>query len=242
MDLSRFSRNILLNEIDVSGQERICQASILCIGCGGLANHILPILASSGIKTLGIVDFDIVSVSNLPRQVIFREQDIGRKKVDCMKEFLLERNLGCKIHTSYERGEDIVHKIASDYDIIIDLTDSLQSRLNSNKISLAEKKPFFTCSAQGFVGQVYSFANHLANFPCYACLFGDVNESEVLTCQNAGVFPPIVEIIGGFIASNILKYLSDIELDFTEFLLFDLLKNNRKINFLKDSQCNQHKA
>ena len=235
-DFSRFSRNILLNEIDFQGQERICQVSILCIGCGGLANHILPILVASGVGRVGIVDFDIISDSNLPRQTVFMESDIKKNKVASMKDFLELRNSKCVIDIFYEKSQEIIFDIAKNYDIIIDSTDSLASRIASNRACIQFEKPFFTGASQGFVGHVYSFANHLKGFPCYECLFSEIVENEK-TCENSGVFPPIVQITGGFIASNVLKYIVGINLDFTEFLIFDILGNNRKINFLKESKC-----
>ena len=239
LDEERFSRNILLEGVGLGGQEKICSSSVACVGSGGLASHVLPILASCGIEKLAIIDFDEIAQSNLPRQTMFCEQDIGLKKVDCAKKFLLERNSSCQIEEICENGTDYLHKIAQNYDVILDLTDSLASRLNSNKVCLEFQKPFFTGSARGFAGHVYSFGNHLKSnqLPCYACLFEDISEQEVTQMQGLGVFSPIVEIIGGFIASNVLKYLAGMKLDFQEFLVLDVINGNKKTKILKDTQC-----
>ena len=238
-DEERFSRNVLLNGIGFDGQAKILNSSVACVGSGGLASHVLPILASCGVGKFAIIDFDEIASSNLPRQTMFREQDLGLKKADCAKKFLLERNSSCKIEAICENGGNALHNIAQNYDVILDLTDSLASRLNSNKVSLEFQKPFFTGSARGFAGHVYSFGNHINSqkTPCYACLFDDISEKEVTQMQGLGVFPPIVEIIGGFISANVLKYLAGIELDFQEFLILDIINGNKKTKILKDTQC-----
>ena len=97
----------LLNGIGIKGQEIFCSSSIACVGSGGLASHVLPILASCGIGKLAIVDFDEIALSNLPRQTMFREQDIGLKKADCAKKFLLERNSSCQIEAICENGANV---------------------------------------------------------------------------------------------------------------------------------------
>ncbi|MFT4968116.1 MAG: molybdopterin/thiamine biosynthesis adenylyltransferase [Candidatus Deianiraeaceae bacterium] len=235
MDLERFSRNILLNEIDIAGQERISNASVLCVGCGGLASFVLPLLVSNGVKQIGIVDFDIIESSNLPRQTMFTEEDIGWKKIEVAKKFLQKRNSNCKIE-EIDGNHEMTKNCIDNYDVIIDLTDSRASRIFCNRLTLKHKKPFFTGAAQGFIGHIYSFANHLHHFPCYECLFSNDIVDEK-TCSNAGVFPPIVEIVGGFITSNVLKYLFNKEINFNEFLFLDLLTSIRAIKMTKDSVC-----
>ena len=235
MNLERFSRNILLNEIDISGQQKICDASVLCVGCGGLAAFVLPLLVASGVKKLCIIDYDTVMISNLPRQIIFGEKDIGKLKVEVAKTFLQERNTVCEIK-AIKGNHEFTKNVIDNYDCIVDLTDSLESRLFCNELALQKKKPLFTGAAQGFVGHVYSFANHLNDFPCYECLFGNVKDVGQ-TCENSGVFSPIVEIVGGFIVSNILKYFAGIPLNFSQFLFLDLLGGNRSIKMIKDLQC-----
>lgn len=273
MNLEKYSRNILLDEIDIKGQEEICNSSILCIGCGGLASFTLPLLVASGIKKIGIVDFDTIDISNLPRQIMFTERDIGKYKVDVAKEYLQKLNPHCTIEI-FKNNHTIAKNIIKNYDAIADLTDSKASRTFANQLSLQYKKPFFTGSAIGFQGHVYSFGNHLPHKPCYECLFGeDVNENDEQcstkhknsivedyinntfqlrkqifeenlnqtaspqTCGNSGVFPPIVATVGSMIASEILKHLAGIPLNFTTFLLLDLLSHNRQIKLVKDPSC-----
>lgn len=239
LDIERFSRNILLNGIGIDGQKKICDASVVCVGSGGLASHVLPILVSCGLGKLTIIDFDVIAQSNLPRQTMFCEKDIGLNKVDCAKKFLLERNSSCHIEAICGNGADFLANVAKNYDAVLDLTDSLTSRLHSNKVSLECGKPFFTGSVRGFAGHVYSFGNHITSpqMPCYACLFGDIDEQSVTKMQGLGVFPPMVEIIGGFISSNVLRYFAGIDLDFQEFLIFDVMNGNKKTKILKDTQC-----
>jgi molybdopterin/thiamine biosynthesis adenylyltransferase len=232
--LERFSRNILLDEIDITGQVKFANSSALVIGGGGLASFVLPLIVSNGVGEITIYDDDKVSSSNLPRQVIFTEKQVGKFKVDCIKKYLQERNSTCEIEVFRQKFTRID---ISKYSCIIDLTDSYQSRILSNRLALEFKKPFFTGSTQGFVGQVYSFANHLNGMPCYECLFSEIDESSCQTCENAGVFAPAVEIVGGFIAANVLKYLAGITVDFEEILLLNLLENFKKTKLTKDSNC-----
>jgi molybdopterin/thiamine biosynthesis adenylyltransferase len=236
MDLEKYSRNILLDEIDIEGQGGICKASIVVLGCGGLASFVLPILVSCGVKSLVIIDFDTVSLSNLPRQIMFQEADIGKKKVEIAKSFLQKLNQNCEI-IAVNGNHELLETFKCD--AIVDLTDSAASRYHSNFVSIGQKKPFFTGSAIGFEGHVYSFANHKFAFPCYECVFPRTEEvlKQEQSCANMGVFPPIVEIIGGFIASNILKYFAKMEVDFHEFLYFNLIKGNRKIRINQDKKC-----
>lgn len=232
--LTRYSRNILLDEIDIKGQVAAFESSIFVVGCGGLASFVLPIITAFGIGNITIYDDDKVSSSNLPRQIIFTEKDIGKYKVDCTEKYLRARNSLCQIdtHRTKYTARDI-----SKYDCIVDLTDSYQSRVLMNRESLKYKRPFFTGSAQGFTGHIYSFANHQEDMPCYECLFSEIDEVSCQTCENSGVFPPVVAIVGGYIATDIIKYITGIKLDFTEFLSIDLLGNSKKIRLTKDTQC-----
>ena len=232
--LERFSRNILLDEIDITGQVEFANSSVLVIGGGGLASFVLPLLASNGIGEITIYDDDKISSSNLPRQVVFTEKQIGKFKVDCIKKYLQERNSNCKIEVFPQKLTTVD---ISKFSCIVDLTDSYQSRILSNRLALEFAKPFFTGSAQGFVGQVYSFANHLKDMPCYECLFSEIDESSCQTCENAGVFAPVVEIVGGFITANVLKYLAGINVDFQEILLLNLLESFKKTKLTKDLKC-----
>lgn len=235
MNFARYSRTMLLDEINIAGQENICNSSLVVVGCGGLASFVLPTLVACGVKKITIIDFDKIEISNLPRQVIFNENDIDKHKVLVAKDYLSKINSNCEIDAIVENHEVLCD--VKNYDAIVDLTDSVTSRYNSNKVSIQNKKPFFTGSAIGFKGHVYSFANHLENFPCYECLFPDDSSDDCQTCANAGVFSPIVEIVGGFVSSNILKHFAKIKVDFEEFLIIDLLSKTKKIKLNKDLQC-----
>lgn len=242
MNLEKYSRNILLDEIDIKGQKNICNSSIMCIGCGGLAAFTLPLLVANGISKIGIIDFDTIEISNLPRQILFTEKDIGKYKVDVAKNHLHELNSNCAIDT-FRSNHEIAIDILQKYDAIVDLTDSKTSRLFANSLSITHKKPFFTGAAIGFQGHVYSFGNHLQGNPCYECLFGSEDSvnickaDEQKTCGNSGVFAPAVSAVGSMIAGEILKYFAGINVDFTRFLFLDFLTSNRSIKMIKDPQC-----
>ena len=217
----------------------------------------MPLLVANGIKKIGIIDFDTIELSNLPRQIMFTEKDIGKYKVEVTKEYLQKLNPNCTIEI-FNNNHTVAKNIIENYDAIADLTDSKASRIFANRLALQHKKPFFTGSAIGFKGHIYSFGNHLPNKPCYECLFSEESNDSIKTstqlrkqvceknynkieppqtCGNSGVFSPIVATVGSMIASEILKHFAGIPLNFTTFLLLDFLTNNRSIEMVIDPKC-----
>lgn len=235
--LNRYSRTILVNGIDFEGQKKISKSKVLIVGSGGLSSVIISILVSSGLHTVYLVEPDVLELSNLQRQFIYKSQDVGERKDILAKKFAdaLNPNVNFTIVNHINDAQDI--------DLIIDGTDSFKSRIACNALAIKLQIPFFTGSAIGFTGHVYSFFSKLKT-GCYACLFGDnTNYEEEKTCANSGVFPAMPSVIGSIIAHNALFFLSykEIKLEefFSKFILVDFLKQKyfKELTFQKDTQC-----
>ena len=243
--LQRHSRTILLNGVDFDGAFSIAQSKVLLVGAGGISSSIISILSSAGICEIAIWDGDLLEISNLQRQFIYKTSDIGEKKVDLASKFIKENNpeITVKTYCNYLTEETAFEfeKIASGFDVIVDGTDSFLSRSICNKISVKLKKPFFTGSCIGFEGQVYSFKGFEGQNPCYACIFGDDYKTfiEAKTCANSGIFPPLPSVVGSLISQNILQFLATNECNFQKLILIDFQKqvNFREILVKKDDKC-----
>lgn len=241
--LEQYSRTILLKEVGFEGQVLISKASVLVIGAGGLGSAVLPFLVSTGIFKVGIIDYGKLELSNLQRQILFKHKDIGKAKVNLAKDFLQNLNSEVKVETfEIENSTDNyeqIKEIALNYDAIVDLTDTFESRINSNKLAIFLKKPFFTGACVGFNGHVYSFAGYLPEIPCYVCLFGE-EQSDAQTCENSGIFPPCAGVVGSLIAVEILKFFAVSNYkNFGKFILIDFLKETqfKEIRIKKDTKC-----
>lgn len=253
--LERYSRTILLNEVGFEGQKSISEFKLLVIGAGGLSSSFLPILASSGIKQFGLVEPDVVELSNLQRQFIYKAKDIGNAKVGLAASFIKGINPSVEVEIFKKplnvKTEGEVDHLARSYNAIVDLTDSFSSRICSNRIAIKNKIPFFTGSAIGFAGHIYSFFGHYNSLPCYSCLFGEDEflYDEAKTCANTGILPSVASIVGSLVANNVLLFislynkLSNIEFvkkySKNNFILIDFLKeaNFKYLTIKKDLQC-----
>jgi molybdopterin/thiamine biosynthesis adenylyltransferase len=245
--LIRNSRTILLNGIDYEGFLSFANAKILIVGAGGLSSSVLSILSCAGIGQISIWDGDVIELSNLQRQFIYKTENVGEKKVDMALKFSTEINPEIKCFPYFknlsQENYDEFLELATKSDLVIDGTDSFLSRSLANKACIQAQKPFFTGSCIGFEGQVYSFfTEENSQNPCYACIFGADFETfkEERTCSNAGIFPPIPSIIGSLIANNVLLFLSKKYLAqknfFQKFTIFKEI-HFREISMKKDLRC-----
>lgn len=207
--LLRYSRHILLPELDIKGQQKILDSKVLVIGCGGLGSAVIPVLAASGVGQLTIVDNDKVELSNLQRQTYYREQDIDSFKAEVIARYIMQQNSDVKVNTLTARVElEALLTLCCHHDVVIDCTDNFVTRKAVNKASVLTKTPLVFGSAIRFEGQLSVFDPRNSNSPCYACLFdGEGVEQE--TCSNSGVFSPLVGIIGTMQAAEALKIITD---------------------------------
>lgn len=221
----RYIRHLLLSEVGEAGQKKIEQARVAVIGAGGLGSPILLYLASAGIGTIGIVDDDTVSESNLQRQILYNQADIGKKKTGIAAQRLQALNPGCRVEAFCERltAENALN-IIQKYDVVVDATDNLLARYVINDACVAAGKPFVYGSICEFKGQVSVF--NYQNGPTYRDLYPWHNEISAFT-QPQGVIGTIPGVIGSIQANETIKIILERKDTLSgKLLLVDLLTMN----------------
>ncbi|GGC06473.1 molybdopterin biosynthesis protein MoeB [Oxalicibacterium flavum] len=208
--LLRYSRHILLDEIDIAGQEKLLAGHALIIGAGGLGSPAALYLASAGIGTLTLVDDDTVDMTNLQRQIMHTTERVGRNKVDSGKQALAEINPTIEIVALKERvmGERLEELVAR-ASVVLDCTDNFATRHAINRACVAQRVPLVSGAAIRFDGQVSVF-DARRDAPCYACLFPEDQQFDEINCATMGVFAPIVGIVGSMQAAEALKIVAGI--------------------------------
>ncbi len=219
--IKRYSRHILLQDVGVEGQEKIMNARVLVVGAGGLGAPVSLYLAAAGIGTIGIVDADVVDLSNLQRQVIHFTKDVGVAKVESAKEKINAINPDVKVDT-YQEFLDASNAIdiISGYDFIVDGTDNFPVKFLINDACVMAGKPFSHGGILRFNGQTFT---HLPGTACYRCLFKEPPPpGAVPTCSQAGVLGAIAGMLGTIQAAETLKYFTGVgELLTDRLLTFD---------------------
>ena len=207
--LLRYSRHVLLNEIDIGGQEAILSGRILVIGAGGLAHPAVTYLVSSGVGHITIVDHDTVELSNLQRQYWFRETDIGQPKAEVLCCAVQTQNPEVRLKAIVQRAdENLLTELLSQVDVVLDCTDNIATRRLINKVCFQQHTVLISASALVFSGQlaVYDFRN--GQGPCYQCLFADEFDDIGASCAKNGVFAPLLGVMGAAQAGEALKILA----------------------------------
>ena len=205
-EIRRYSRHLILPEVGLAGQKKIKATSVLCIGAGGLGSPIAMYLAAAGIGKIGIVDFDTVDYSNLQRQILHTDADVGRSKAESAKETIHGINPHCEvvIHNTRISSENALDLIRP-YDIVVDGTDNFPTRYLTNDACVLLKKPNVYGSIFRFEGQASVFAPHLGG-PCYRCLYPEPPPPGMVpSCAEGGVLGVLPGIIGCIQANEILK-------------------------------------
>jgi len=203
----RYSRHIILPEVGGEGQKKINEAKVLIIGTGGLGSPAAFYLAAAGVGTLGIIDDDVVDLSNLQRQILHSTKDIGRPKVDSAKKKLVELNPDCNVVAYRERlmAHNIM-EIIRDYDVVVDGTDNFATRFVTNDACVITNKPFVHGGILRFTGQALTILP--GEGPCFRCIFREPPpQGSVPTCSQAGVLGVLAGTIGLIQATEVLKYL-----------------------------------
>jgi sulfur carrier protein ThiS adenylyltransferase len=206
-DFLRYQRQIALPEIGESGQKQLIRKRILQIGCGGLGTCVSLYLVGAGIGSVVVVDDDNVDVSNLHRQIAYREMDIGQSKALILKKQLQALNHHCKIRALNKRLDD--EQLALEVmlaDLVLDCSDNLQTRHQVNRICYQQKTDLISASAIGWEGQlsVYRYPN---NGPCYQCLVPQSDQCPAVRCQDMGIVGPIVGVIASVQALKAIQLL-----------------------------------
>jgi sulfur-carrier protein adenylyltransferase/sulfurtransferase len=237
--MDRYQRQIQLTEVGSKGQLKLKKASVLVVGAGGLGCPILMYLAAAGVGRLGIVDHDIVALSNLHRQVLYTESDIGNSKCEVAKIRLAQMNSEISIETyPVQLTHKNVEEIFASYSIIVDGTDSFQCRYLINDACVLFKKPIVSGAVQSFEGQVSIFNSQGSG--CYRCLFPSPPPPELSpNCSEAGILGVLPGWVGMTQANEVLKLILNIgELLTNKLLMMDALDNKiRILPFTKNSHC-----
>ncbi len=237
--LLRYSRQILLPEIDVTGQQRLLESSVAVFGLGGLGSPIALYLAAAGVGRLVLVDFDSVELSNLQRQIIHLTRDLGRPKVESAREKLRELNPETVVEVETRRLEgDALAELVARVDLVVDGTDNFPTRFALNAACLRRRKPLVSGAAIRFEGQISVYFPGQGDSPCYRCLYDDGAGSDE-TCAQTGVVAPLLGIIGSVQALEALKVLLGIGTPLKgRLLVFDGLRMEwRSLRFTRDPQC-----
>ena len=206
--LDRYSRHIIMNDVGPEGQAALLDTDVLVVGAGGLGAPVLQYLAAAGIGRLGIVDDDVVERSNLQRQVIHRDDDVGRPKVDSAAEFVTGLNPDVAVDRHELRLErENAADLVADYDIVVDASDNFATRFLVNDACTLSGTPFSHGAIFQFEGQVTTFSG---DSPCYRCLFPEAPpEGTVPDCATAGVLGVLPGTIGCMQATEVVKLAMD---------------------------------
>jgi sulfur-carrier protein adenylyltransferase/sulfurtransferase len=245
MDLSndeirRYSRHLILPEVGLSGQKKICSTSVLCIGAGGLGSPIAMYLAAAGVGKLGLVDFDTVDFSNLQRQIIHGTADVGRPKTESARETIqrINPNVEVVVHETRLTSENALDIVRA-YDIVVDGTDNFPTRYLTNDACVLLKKVNVYGSIFRFEGQASVFAPSLGG-PCYRCLYPEPPPPGMVpSCAEGGVLGVLPGIIGTIQATEILKLaLGKGSSLVGRLLLFNALDMKfRELKLRRDPEC-----
>lgn len=207
---NRYDRQILLPQVGTEGQKKLKKSRVLIVGAGGLGSPAALYLAGAGIGTIGIMDADTVSISNLQRQIVHNMETENMNKAASAKLSLEKLNNQIEVITHpYALTADNAEEIIREYDFIIDAVDNFETKFLINDICVLLKKPFCHAGIIQFEGQVMTYVP--GNHPCYRCIFGEVPESGLVSnCSQSGIIGAVAGIIGSIQALEAIKYLLDI--------------------------------
>jgi len=205
-ELDRFSRQVMLEEIGYQGQLKLKHAKVCVVGVGGLGNPITSRLAAMGVGTLRIIDRDVIELSNLHRQTMFDEDDIGQVKVEVAAKKLQKLNPDCKIEAlAISVNEYTALEVIEGCDVVVDALDSVNARYALNNACVKLNIPFVTGAAVGVTGQAFTILPKKS--ACYYCMFPSLDEDSMPTCSIEGVHPSVLSIIGGIEVAEAVKVI-----------------------------------
>lgn len=238
--LLRYSRHIMLPQIEYAGQEKLTQSHALIIGAGGLGAPVAMYLAAAGVGTLTICDFDQVDLTNLQRQIIHTTSAVGQNKALSAQATIASLNPEITVHVETTRlSEEALAVRVAAADVVIDCSDNFATRYLLNQLCFNHKTPLVSGAAIRFEGQLSVFDFRHDESPCYHCLYPDVGDDQELRCADNGVFAPLVGMIGTAQAAEALKILLNIGQTMEgKLLLLDALSAEwRTIRLKKDASC-----
>ena len=238
--IERYSRQIVLKDVGVVGQKKIRNSKVLIVGAGGLGCPIADYLSRAGVGTIGIADFDKINLSNIHRQNLYTSKDIGKYKVDVVKEKIKSINPFTKIKTYKKKiTNKNLNNVIKSFDIIVDGSDNFKTKFLLNKYSIKYKKNLIVGAISKFDGHVFTFDFKDKKTPCLRCFYQSEPSDEILNCEAEGIMGPVAGIIGNIQANEVLKKILKIGKDLNKnILIINLLTLNfRKVAFKKNKNC-----
>ncbi|MEY9925607.1 molybdopterin/thiamine biosynthesis adenylyltransferase/rhodanese-related sulfurtransferase [Catenulispora sp. GP43] len=238
-EVRRYSRHLIIPDVGMDGQKRLKNAKVLCVGAGGLGSPTLLYLAAAGVGTLGIVEFDVVDESNLQRQVIHGQSDIGRSKAESARDSIKEINPLVQVNLHEERLDSTnVMELFAQYDLIVDGTDNFATRYLVNDACVLLNKPYVWGSIYRFDGQASVFWSEYG--PCYRCLYPEPPPPGMVpSCAEGGVLGVLCASIGSIQVNEAIKLLAGIgEPLVGRLMIYDALEMTyRQVKVRKDPDC-----
>jgi len=237
--LLRYSRQILLPQIDIIGQQKILDSHVLIIGLGGLGSPVAMYLAAAGVGHLVLVDDDRVEISNLQRQIIHTESDIDRYKVESAATSLKAINSDCQVETITTRLDKQALIVAVEQaDVVVDCSDNFATRFLLNEVTQAVRIPLVSGAAIRMEGQVTVYDSRQSGRACYRCIYQDEGELQQ-TCSESGVLSPLLGIIGSMQAVETIKLITGIgETLAGRLMIFDALSMSwQEMKLRQDPSC-----
>ena len=238
IDFKRFEKQIILKKVGIGGQKKILSAKVLIIGIGGLGCPLLTYLAASGVGKIGIVDYDKVEISNLNRQTLFAQSDIGKFKVNQAKKNISKINSKIKILPfNLKLNANNIKKVLKNFDIICDGTDNFKTRYLVNDECKRSKKILISAAISKFDGHLYKF-NFKKKGSCYRCFMPEIPNDEN-NCQSEGIFSPVAGILGSMQANEVLKTILNFKNNLhNRMIVFNSIKSDfRNIKIGYNPNC-----
>ena len=238
-DLLRYSRQIMLPDFDIAGQEKLLESKALIIGMGGLGSPIVMYLAAGGVGHLMLADDDRVDLSNLQRQIVHDNDSLNEPKVDSAARRINALNPNTIVTTFAERlSGAALEEAVAEADVVIDGTDNFSSRYDLNRVCFEAGTPLVSGAAIRMEGQVAVFDPTVEDAPCYQCLYSDGTD-EALNCAENGVAAPLVGIVGSIQAMEAMKILTGVGETLTGYVLYLDAKRMdwRKLRLPKNPNC-----
>lgn len=237
--LLRYSRHILLPQIDFAGQQKLLDSHVMIVGLGGLGSPVAMYLTASGVGKLTLVDDDTVELSNLQRQILYTEDEVGLAKVNAAQARLKAMNDSVQIETIAARlTEAEMASVMANVDVVVDCTDNFAARFTLNKACQSTNTPLVSGAAIRFEGQVTVYDPRSGDMPCYRCLYEESGELEE-SCSESGILSPLLSMIAGVQATETLKLLMGIGESLAgRLLILDALSMQwREIKIKPNPQC-----
>ena len=238
--IKRYSRQIILKDVGPTGQKKILNSKVLVVGAGGLGCPVIDYLSRAGVGNIAIVDNDKVNISNIHRQSLYNSKDVGKFKVEVVKQKIKLINPQIKIKTFKKRIEKKnIEKIFKHYDFIVDGSDNFKTKFLLNEYCLKKKKILIVGAISKMDGHVFTFNFKNKNNACLKCFYQTEPSDDILNCEYEGILGPVAGIVGNIQAIEVLKKILEIgNMSNNKILILNLSKLDfRKVEFKKKISC-----